>query len=112
MAINGIIANTIVMKVLYITLTCAIIAVGSFYFVRRKKKKYKATVDMSNVVNSMFNCTPIYDRLKIKCHPDRFLDEVMKEKAEGLFQELQKNRHNYNKLLELEQVISNELLNK
>lgn len=112
MAINVITTNTIIMKALYITLACGIIAAGSFYFIHRKKKKDKDNVDMSNVINSMFNCTSIYDRLKVKCHPDKFLDETMKEKAEKLFQELQKNRHNYNKLLELEQIINNELRNK
>ena len=110
--VNGITTNTIIMKALYITLACGIIAAGSFYFIHRKKKKDKDNVDMSNVINSMFNCTSIYDRLKVKCHPDKFLDETMKEKAEKLFQELQKNRHNYNKLLELEQIINNELRNK
>lgn len=63
--------------------------------------------EMINVVNSMFLCTSLYDKLKVKCHPDRFIDENQKEHAEILFQELQKFKYNYDKLLELELQINN-----
>ena len=61
-----------------------------------------STQKMNNVLNSMFLCTPLYDKLKLKCHPDRFLDDAKKSIAEQLFQELQKNRYNYDELINLE----------
>lgn len=73
-----------------------------------KKEKTKQDLnksEMTNVVNSMFLCTPIYDRLKVKCHPDRYIDENQKKIAENLFQELQEYRFNYEKLLEIELLV-------
>jgi hypothetical protein len=67
-----------------------------------KSKQEPENKEMTNVVNSMFLCTPIYDKLKVKCHPDRFIDENQKTIAQDLFQELQENKYNYEKLLELE----------
>jgi hypothetical protein len=67
-----------------------------------KTKVETSNSEMTNVVNSMFLCAPIYDKLKVKCHPDRFIDENQKIIAENLFQELQKYRYNYEKLLEIE----------
>ena len=78
---------------------------GKFISLFSKKEKIKiesSNSEMTNVVNSMFLCEPIYDKLKVKCHPDRFVDENQKSIAENLFQELQKHRHNYEKLLEIE----------
>jgi hypothetical protein len=72
-------------------------------FSKKEKTKIEASnSEMTNVVNSMFLCAPIYDKLKVKCHPDRFIDENQKIIAENLFQELQKHRYNYEKLLEIE----------
>jgi hypothetical protein len=72
-------------------------------FSKKEKTKIEASnSEMTNVVNSMFLCAPIYDKLKVKCHPDRFIDENQKIIAENLFQELQKYRYNYEKLLEIE----------
>lgn len=73
---------------------------GKFFSLFSKKEVSNS--EMTNVVNSMFLCTPIYDKLKVKCHPDRFIDENQKTIAENLFQELQKHRYNYEKLLEIE----------
>lgn len=61
---------------------------------------------MSNAINSMFNSQCLYDQLKVKCHPDRFPnDENKRNRAENLFQELQKNRYNVEVLRELESEI-------
>lgn len=67
--------------------------------------------DMTNFINSMFLCSSIYDSLKVKCHPDRYVDEAKKRIAENLFQELQQHRHNYDKLVEIEQRIQSFLDN-
>lgn len=74
-----------------------------FFTSKKSKSKPEAeNREMTNVVNSMFLCSPIYDKLKVKCHPDRFIDEKQKVIAQDLFQELQENKYNYKKLLEIE----------
>lgn len=75
-------------------------------------KQRESSSEMTNVVNSMFLCNPLYDKLKVKCHPDRFIDENQKIDAEKLFQELQKYRYNYDKLLEIELQINKFVINK
>lgn len=65
------------------------------------KNEISINHEMDNVVNSMFLCDPIYDKLKVKCHPDRFTNEEQKQKAEELFQLLQKHRYNYEELIKL-----------
>lgn len=61
----------------------------------------QSKIDMSNVVNSMYQSKELYDKLKVKCHPDRFPEEENKKIADDLFQELTKNKRNHNRLLEL-----------
>lgn len=74
-------------------------------FYKEKPRQREVDKGMANVVNSMFLSAPIYDKLKVLCHPDRFIDENKKKLAESLFQELQENKYNYEKLLELESKI-------
>jgi hypothetical protein len=74
----------------------------SIFSKKKSPKQNESNQEMINVVNSMFLCNPLYDKLKVKCHPDRFIDENQKSLAENLFQELQKHRHNYEKMLEIE----------
>lgn len=62
--------------------------------------------EMDNVVNSMFLCQPLYDKLKKKCHPDRFETTDKRDLAEELFQQLQENRYNLKGLQELEKRIN------
>ena len=64
-----------------------------FSFFKKKSTAPVSDVAMDNVINSIFNSKPLYDELKIKCHPDLFIDPNQKEKAQLLFQELQKARH-------------------
>ena len=84
------------------------------YATKTSQNKTKTDDDinsMTNVVNSMFLCQPLYDKLKSKCHPDRFVETIQKEKAEVLFKELQKYRYNIEKLNEIAPLIE-ELYNK
>jgi hypothetical protein len=83
----------------------------SLFSKKEKTKKESRNSEMTNVVNSMFLCEPIYDKVKVKCHPDRFIDENQKITAENLFQELQKHRYNYEKLLEIELQINDFIAN-
>lgn len=89
----------------------------------RRKKKAKDTLfqtainlskseekeSMNNVVNSIFKSKQLYDELKKKCHPDRFLDKEMNAIANELFQELTKNKANYDALCRIKERAVNEL---
>ncbi len=78
---------------------------------KTKLKKYvlmSTDVDFSNVIDSSFQAKPLYDSLKIKCHPDRFLDEQEKLVATEIFSLLVKYQYDYKVLLELrERAIQN-----
>lgn len=64
-----------------------------------KKKALSDSVDFGNIVNSAFHSTELYDRLKIKCHPDRFPNDPQKSAlALELFQLISKNRNNLKEL--------------
>ena len=74
-----------------------------------KENVMKESIDMSNVINSSFNASRLYDELKKACHPDRFIDENIKEKANILFQQVTQHKRDYKKLLELQERINEEL---
>jgi len=75
-----------------------------------KEKSLKEDIDFGNLINSSFHTQPLYDELKKKCHPDRFPNDGIKNKiAEGLFQEISKNKTNYKKLVELKKRAKQEL---
>ena len=55
-------------------------------------------------MNSAFLSAELYDKLKVRCHPDRFaLDEEKQIIAEDIFQRISKNKANYKILLQLKQ---------
>ncbi len=66
-------------------------------------------VDMSNVITSMHASADLYKELSRKCHPDRFVNSPLQDKAQEIFQELNKNRRNHAKLLELKNIATQEL---
>jgi len=52
-------------------------------------KSLKQDIDFDNIINSSFNSLELYDKLKVKCHPDRFpKDKEINIIAENLFQEI------------------------
>lgn len=79
---------------------------------KRQQQYASESVSMDNVVYSMFNSQPLYDKLKVRCHPDRFTDMQKKDIANTLFQELQQNRYNVQKLKELQAKIESLLYNE
>ncbi len=68
-----------------------------------KEQLKSAPINLGNTINSAFNSKPLYDKLKVKCHPDRFANTLLQDKANELFQEIQANKNNYDKLKELEE---------
>lgn len=75
-----------------------------------KKDILKTEIDFTNIIDSSFNSKTIYDQLKKKCHPDRFVnDEEKSQIANKIFQELTKNKNNIKKLNELKLRAENQL---
>lgn len=79
---------------------------------RQKTKQQllqQSTVDFDNVINSSFAAKELYDKLKVKCHPDRFTDADLNKEATRLFQEIHKNKYNYKALTELKEEATDKL---
>ena len=75
---------------------------GLFSIFKKKTTINNDEAIMDNVVDSMFNSKPFYDSLKVKCHPDLFIDDKLKDKAQLLFQRLQKAKYDLRAMRELE----------
>ena len=69
----------------------------------------KSDVDMGNVLKSIYQSKALYDKLKIKCHPDRFIGDPKHQIAEDIFQKISDNERNYEKLNQLKTRAINEL---
>ena len=67
------------------------------------------SIDFGNVVSSSLLAKGLFDELKTICHPDRFQDETDIHKANELFQLINQNKGNYNRLLQLKEQIYKEL---
>ena len=69
---------------------------------QKLRESIKSDVDFQNIINSSFHATEIYNELKVKCLPDRFIGDVEKNAtANRIFQEVTKNKMNYKRLQEL-----------
>lgn len=67
-------------------------------------------VDMDELMKNINESKKIYDKLKVKCHPDRFPEDEEKRKiADELFQEITRNQRNHSKLLELQELAKQKL---
>jgi hypothetical protein len=66
-------------------------------------------VDLGNLFESINKSEELYNVLKKKCHPDRFLDPEQNKIADALFQEITKNKRNYKNLLELKMAAEKQL---
>ncbi|HEY9169197.1 MAG TPA: molecular chaperone DnaJ [Lutibacter sp.] len=73
------------------------------------KKAQSTNVDMDNLMNSINGSKELYKTLSKTCHPDRFINSDKQNLAENIFQEISKNKRNYNKLIALKQRAINEL---
>ncbi len=78
--------------------------------VRFKREAKAGEIDFGNIINSSFHVKPLYDELIVNCHPDRFPNDIEKNKiALELFQEISKNKTNYKKLVELKELAKQKL---
>jgi hypothetical protein len=78
--------------------------------VQFKRQAKEGDIDFGNIINSSFHVKPLYDELKLKCHPDRFPNDIEKNQiALELFQEISKNKTNYKKLIELKELAKQNL---
>lgn len=74
-----------------------------------KKKLSNSSVDMNNLMRSINESKELYKQLSRLCHPDRFVNTDKDEIANIIFQEISKNKRNFDKLNELKQKAINEL---
>lgn len=66
-------------------------------------------ISMDAVVNNIFRSKQLYDLLKVKCHPDRFIDPMQKEIATEIFQNITKYKTNYQQLLNIKEQAKKQL---
>jgi hypothetical protein len=66
-------------------------------------------IDIDNIVESMYAAAPLYKKLSRQCHPDRFVNSSLAEKANELFQEVSRHRRNFSELQRLEKLVATEL---
>jgi hypothetical protein len=84
---------------------------GEYRKFRRKVKQ--EDVDFDNIIDSAFDARPFAKKLKILCHPDRFVgDEGKMKLAEELHQLVEEKSRDLKELKELEKRIELELLGK
>lgn len=69
-------------------------------------------VDFKNILRSSFEATSLYNKLKVKYHPDRFLNPEDKEIATDIYQEITANKHDYDKLVAIQKIAEKELETK
>ena len=74
-----------------------------------RDKILKESIDFGNVVSSSLLAKGLYDELKTICHPDRFHTGSDTQKANELFQLINQNKGDYNKLMQLKEQVYNEL---
>ena len=71
-------------------------------------------IDMQNIFSNISNRTKIevlYKELCKLCHPDRFEKDLEKQRlAKELFDRVQSSKTDYNRLLELKDIINEQLI--
>lgn len=73
------------------------------------KKSKKAHVDMDGLMLSINGSKDLYKELSRLCHPDRFINSEKQELAQDIFQEISRNRRDFQKLVALKERAVNEL---
>ena len=93
-----------------------------WFFKKKKDPKHDALIetikeeqiDMQNIFSNISNRTKIevlYKELCKVCHPDNFEKDLEKQRlAKVLFDKVQNNKTDYNRLLELKAIINEQLI--
>ena len=93
-----------------------------WFFKKKKDPKHNALIetikeeqiDMQNIFSNISNRTKIevlYKELCKLCHPDNFEKDLEKQRlAKELFDRVQSNKTDYNRLLELKTIINEQLI--
>ena len=80
---------------------------------KEKQKLKVGDIDLPGTIgkiSNIENAVKLHDKLKKKCHTDKFVgDKDKTEIANKLSQAINENKHNYNKLVKLQQPAINEL---
>ena len=66
-------------------------------------------ISMTSLMDDIHHSKTLYDELKVKIHPDRFINTSKYDLSVTLFQELTLNKRNYTKLLELKNTAEEKL---
>jgi len=73
------------------------------------EKARKTKIDMEGIMNSINKSKDLYKELSASCHPDRFINSPKQKLAEEIFQEISKNRRNFEELSKLKERAMKEL---
>lgn len=73
------------------------------------KKAKNTNINMDDLMGDINHSKELYKELSKVCHPDKFVNSELKQKAELIFQEISKNKRNYKKLKELKERAKEEL---
>ena len=74
------------------------------------EKSKSKQINMGDLLNNINKSKTLYKQLASKCHPDKFPNDENKNKiAEELLKQITDNKHDYKKLLDLKNQITNQL---
>ena len=65
------------------------------------RKAKSAEVNMNDLMLSINKSKELYKELSLKCHPDKHINNELHGEIEDLFQEITKNKRNFQELIRL-----------
>ena len=76
-----------------------------YYIDKQTRDSKQEEIDLENVIGSMFNAPTLYDKLKRKIHPDRFPNDLEKNRiASDLATQLNQHKNDLKKLNEIKTI--------
>ena len=75
----------------------------------KMKNAKSSNIDMDNLMNSINGSRDLFKELSKVCHPDKFVNTEQQKIAEDIFQDISKDKRNFEKLLALKERAKNEL---
>lgn len=69
----------------------------------KMKNAKSSSIDMDNLMNSINGSRDLYKELSRACHPDKFVNTEKQKIAEEIFQNISKDKRNFEKLLALKE---------